>query len=97
MMGCSRRWWGWTWRTVLRFVDERPYMADHCFASPYLWTNPCGQRSASGTTKRVDAEIGLDATINHRSRARSGLLLNSFELEPWLVHGCRRRAQQLCC
>ncbi|KAI6699038.1 hypothetical protein NL676_019157 [Syzygium grande] len=71
-------------------------MADRYSASPYLWTSARGQDLAAGTTERVDAEVGLDAVIDRRSTARSGLLLNSFQLKSWLVHGCRRQAQQLC-
>ncbi|KAI6690833.1 hypothetical protein NL676_027661 [Syzygium grande] len=86
----------WPRRSSLRSVDERPSMADRYSASPYLWTSARGQDLAAGTTERVDAEVGLDAVIDRRSTARSGLLLNSFQLESWLVHGCRRQAQQLC-
>ncbi|KAL3734705.1 hypothetical protein ACJRO7_023966 [Eucalyptus globulus] len=77
-LGCETE--RWTRRSALRSVDERPSMADRCSASPSLWTSACGQGSA----------VGLDATIDRHSIARSGLLLNGFELETWLVHGCRR-------
>ncbi|KAI6669079.1 hypothetical protein NL676_003964 [Syzygium grande] len=86
----------WPRRSSLRSVDERPSMADRYSASPYLWTSARGQDLAARTTERVDAEVGLGAVIDRRSTARSGLLLNSFQLESSLVHGCRRQAQQLC-
>ncbi|KAI6685657.1 hypothetical protein NL676_031570 [Syzygium grande] len=87
----------WPRRSSLRSVNERPSMADRYSASPHLWTSAHGQDLAAGTMERVDAEVGLDAVIDRFiSTARSGLLLDSFQLESSLVHGFRRQAQQLC-
>ncbi|KAI6674206.1 hypothetical protein NL676_002112 [Syzygium grande] len=78
----------WLRRSSFKSVDERrPSMADRYSASPYLWTSARGQGLAVWMTDRVDVEVGLDAAINLCSTARSGLLLNSFQLESWLAHG----------